>query len=558
MASYASLPILGRVKLPNNTVYALVDVDGREMIAPTFASTASYSAGDYVIYRDPSADPAVDNLYVFNAGHTGAWTGNDVTQVTVTSEIKRALETISGGIHYRGKTTSKLYEGSTLNPIIINGSSTPVEAGDMVTEDVPNVAVTYATGTAYAKGDYVKYGNAYYQVNTAITAAQNTSWEAVADKMGLVKGSPMFIWAEGQWTMLSGVGDGLGDLAYKDSASGTYTRPSGTGSVTIKNVSVSQKALDTTSIKGVAGTDTVSKMTAGTAVAVATVGTAKRYGTADVGEAVTYGTADVGAAVTYGTANRAATATTVATAGSTFNYGTADVDTAVTVATKGAEFVYGTADVGSAVTYGTANPDTPVTGIAKVGTSKTFSQNAIKLADTPVQDVDCLVFTAAGSASVIGVADTTGVSITPAVASDLTLTPAKAASTSQKANLVGTTSITPAKSAGTAHSARGVAGTTDIYQAVDSTTKLTPAVASTKTLTPAVAAPSDQTIVPAVANGTITPWTETAKTVATANANATTVVVGLKDGTGVVTGVTQGTESATVTVGTTTDTVVVK
>ena len=36
--------------------------------------------------------------------------------------------------------------------------------------------------------------------------------------------------------------------------------------------------------------------------------------------------------------------------------------------------VYGTADVGTAVTYGTANPGTTKTGIAEVGSQKTFTK----------------------------------------------------------------------------------------------------------------------------------------------------------------------------------------
>jgi hypothetical protein len=317
----------------------------------------------------------------------------------------------------------------------------------------------------------------------------------------------MFIWAEGQWTMLSGVGDGLGDLAYKDSASGTYTKPTGTGSVTIKNVSVDKGALATTTITGTNGTEVVSKMSPGTAVAVAKVGTAVRYGTADVGEAVVYGTADVGGETTVGNANVGSSLTVATKAADPINYGTADVGTAVTVATKGAEFTYGTADVGTAVTYGTANPGTAVTGVAQVGSSKTVSKNAIRLDPTNPVDGDCLQFTNAETETIIGIADTTGVSITPAVASNLTLTPATAASSSQKANLVGTTSITPATAADSSRTAMVVGGTQTFTPAVASSTKIHGAVAAdtTRKLTPAVAAPNNQTLTPAESNGTITP-----------------------------------------------------
>lgn len=562
MAVYSNLAKLGRVKLPSGTTYALIDVDGRSMLAPNFSTSTSYNEGDYVIYGD--------TLYRFKTDHAaGAWDSDQATPVTVGSEINRVIGLISGGVHYRGKTTTPIHDGSTDNPITVNGGSLTVIDGDMVTLELDpaaspaGVASVYATGTAYSVGTYLKNGSDYYYVKEAVTAQENTSISAIAGKLDKVQSNPMFIFAEGQWSSFGGIGDGLGDLAYKDSASGTYVKPSGTGSVTIHGVSSTDGKLVTTTITGTNGIENVSKMTAGTPVEVAKAGTAVVYGTADVGQAVTYGNANVDTAVVYGKANKASTATTVATAGSTFNYGTADVGTGVSVAQVGASFVYGNADVGTEVTYGNANTGTAVTGVAKVGSSKTFSQNAIKFASTAV-DGDCLVFDNAGSDSVIGIADTTGVSITPAVASNTKLTPAVAADTTRTANKVTSTTITPAVSAGKAHSARSVGGTTDIYQAVDapSTQTLTPAVASTSTLTPAVAAPTNQKIIPAVSNGSITPWTESAKTVAKAASSETTVATGTISSTGtgstVVTSVTQTDSSATVTVGTTGDTVTVQ
>lgn len=561
MAVYSNLAKLGRVKLPSGTTYALIDVDGRAMLAPNFSTSTSYNEGDYVIYGD--------TLYRFNTDHAaGAWDDTQANSATVGSELNRIIGLISGGVHYRGKTTSPLHDGSTDNPITVNGGSLTVIDGDMVTLELDpaaspaGVASVYATGTAYPVGTYLKSGSDYYYVKEAVTAQENTSISAIAGKLNKVQSNPMFIFAEGQWSSFGGIGDGLGDLAYKDSASGTYVKPTGSGSVTIKDVTSNKAALATTTITGVKGTTSVSKATAGTAVNVATVDTAKRYGTANVGDAVVYGTANRAAsATTVGNANVATSATSVATAGSTFYYGTADVDEAVSVATAGTQVTYGTANVGAAVTYGTANPGTPVT-VAKVGTSKTFSQNAIKLADNPIQDTDCLVFVAAGSDSVIGVADEDGISVTPAVASNTTLTPAVAAPPTQKLTPVGgTKSITPAKSAGQSHSARGVGGTTNIYQAVASTTEIYGAVAapSTQTLTPATEAPSTQTIVPAKANGSITPYTMESVTVATANDSVTTVATGsLKTGTQLVTDVNVTNTTATVTVDTTTDTVTVK
>lgn len=428
----------------------------------------------------------------------------------------------------------------------------------MVTLDINTVASTYQTGVAYNAGTYIKNGNDRYYVKEDISTTENTSISAIASKLDKFNTEPMFIWAEGEWNAFGGIGDGLGDLAYKDSASGTYKRATG-GFVTIKDVTSNKAALATTTITGVKGTTSVSKATAGTAVNVATVDTAKRYGTANVGNAVVYGTANRAAsATTVGNANVATSATSVATAGSTFYYGTADVDEAVSVATAGTQVTYGTANVGTAVTYGTANPGTAISGIAKVGSSHSFTPawsgdattNNAGAISPRIIDTDCLELFPASTESVIGIADTTGVSITPAVASNKTLTPA-VASTSKLTPVGGTTSITPAKSAGQSHSARGVGGTTNIYQAVASTTEIYGAVAApdTQTLTPATEAPSTQTIVPAKANGSITPYTMESVTVATANDSATTVATGsLKTGTQLVTDVNVTNTTATVTV----------
>ncbi len=523
---YHGLAKLGRVQLPSGTSYALIDYNGRELIAPIFATSASYAVGDYVIYSD--------ELYIATATHTGAWNADHFSKVTVGSELKSIKASISGGIHYRGHTTSSLYEGATTNPIIINGASYTAVAGDMVILDPP----AYATAKAYVAGEYVINSGVIYQVTEAITASANTKFSDLKTK--IVPNAPEFLFDGTQWDELGSIDPaGLGELAYKDSASGSYVKPTGTGSVVVPTVTQpTTKSLEITTITPVGGTVGVSKMTAGTAKDIAKAGTAVRYGTADVGTAVTYGTAD-----------RAASATTVGNAnvGTAVVYGKANVGEAVTVATAGTAVVYGTANVGSAVTYGTANPGTAVSGIAKVGSSKTFTTAGVTASVTD----DCLTFTNASTGSVIGIADTTGVSITPAVASNTTLTPAVAAPTTQKLTPVGgTTDINPAVTA---------PSTQTLTPATASSTSIYGAVSSSKTLTPAVAAPNTQTIVPAVSNGTITPWTEAAKTVATAAADAVTVATGtLITGSDIVTQINVGTETKTVTVGTTTDTVTVR
>ena len=91
MAQYDELAKLGRVKLPSGTTYALIDVDGRAMLAPNFSTAVAYSAGDYVIYQD--------DLYRFDTAHApGPWDPTQVTQVQVGQELKRIIGLISGGV----------------------------------------------------------------------------------------------------------------------------------------------------------------------------------------------------------------------------------------------------------------------------------------------------------------------------------------------------------------------------------------------------------------------------------------------------------------------------
>ena len=154
MASYKNLAKLGRTELPSGTTYTLIDLDLREMIAPNFNAEASYEVGDYVIYDVVGTD---DSLYRFTSAHpAGAWNSADVELVVVGNELKRISKTIVGGITYRGKTTSMLYDDCTINPITIGGNSYTAVSGDLVKVDRANTALAYATNTAYAEHTYIK------------------------------------------------------------------------------------------------------------------------------------------------------------------------------------------------------------------------------------------------------------------------------------------------------------------------------------------------------------------------------------------------------------------
>lgn len=149
-----------------------------------------------------------------------------------TNNIDDLYDIVAGGVHYRGKTTSDIFDGANVNPIIINGETYTAQAGDLVIKDVDG----------------------------------GESLEFVFD--GTV------------WSELGSTGV-LGTLAYKDNAStqykpkgsvtttlsqtntqatltkGDYT-PAGTNaasSVTLSGGATSK--LVTTTIKGVAGTTTL-------------------------------------------------------------------------------------------------------------------------------------------------------------------------------------------------------------------------------------------------------------------------------------------------------------
>ena len=517
MSVYYNLAKLGRVKLPSGTTYALIDVDCRKMITENYTSEASYSTGDLVIGTGLTGDNITFNDCLLRAKSdipAGPFDSSKWEVVTVASEIHRLEDAIAGGIHYRGKTSTGLYDGSSTNPIVINDESYTAGAGDLVIVDRSSAAVNYAINTAYSAHTYVKYNSLYYITNAAITASENTSWSAVEAKMDVVKSDPMFLFDGTLWDLVDSESEGLGDLAYKDTASGTYRRPTGSGTVTIPTVAPSSEKLVTTSITPANGTVDATYVTGGTEKDIAKVGTAVRYGTANVGESVV-----------YGTANRASSATV---------YGTADVGTEV--------------EVGTSLT-GTTTFNTDAIKSASLTGTKTFNTDAIKSATATGTDGttaakagiitsvdgDCLKFDNAG---------TTTISVATTAASTGTVGISTTAASTATVGL-GKTGITPAVAA---------PSTQTIYGAVSAP--------SSQTLTPAVAAPNTQTLTPAADNGKLTgSYTLTQKTPA-ALGSAVTVATGSvsSSGTGgsVVTNVSVGTTTGNVDVGYENSTVTVR
>lgn len=389
---------------------------------------------------------------------------------------------MSSGVHYRGKTTTALYDGATTNPISISGSSYTAESGDLVIVDLSSIAATYATGTAYSQYEYIVSGGIYYIVTSAITASENTSLTAIASKINVVSSDPEFLYDGSTWAALGSIADGLGDLAFQDTASGTYVKPTGSGTVSINTYTPSTKSLATTTITGTNGTVSASNITnvASSAFALA-----------------------------------ASSSTTVATAGTATYVGNADVGDSVTVVTGLSDSTsFNTDAINSATLTGTTEFSVGAIKSASLNGTTTFATSGI----TTAVSGDCLTFSTASTGTVGIETDTADTGIV-----GISTTAASTASVS-----LSTTSITPAKAvSSTSTSIIPVGGTTSILGVSGTSNAVTGITYST--VSPAAAASS-----------------------------ATTVATGsLETGSDIVVGLTSSTESATVTVGTTSDTVTV-
>jgi hypothetical protein len=270
------------------------------------------------------------------------------------------------------------------------------------------------------------------------------------------------------------------------------------------------------SITGVDGSTLASKATAGTAVAVAKAGTAITVAKRDT-TAKTIGNANVGTAKTVATSIKSATASVTQNAYNA-DYVEADeclVLTPATVTVTPTVTLNTTsvtpAEASSATIYGCSATDTSVTPAVSNGniTPWSFSDVTVPVAATATSFNPAV----ASSTKAYVCADGTGVSITPAKASTKTLTPAADNGTITPWTF---TDVTVPQAASKA---------TVFNPAVSSSTKIY-GVGGVADITPAVAAPSTQTIVPAVANGTITPYTFETVTAAKVASAATTVATG--------------------------------
>lgn len=131
MATLNNLAKIYKIKLPSNVTYAIIDLDGRAMIAENYTQGVAYQANTYVIYQDNFYRITSDITVADNIG----WSAVEKTLVTIGSELTALRNFLTTGIHYKGKTTTPLYDEATTNPIVINGEDYTAVEGDLVIYD---------------------------------------------------------------------------------------------------------------------------------------------------------------------------------------------------------------------------------------------------------------------------------------------------------------------------------------------------------------------------------------------------------------------------------------
>lgn len=130
--------------------YNYKDAAARNMITPVFDSSTIYAVGDYCIYNN--------GLYKCTTAHTGAWSANDFTSVSVMDEIKNA----SGGGGLVDKThaivfLSSVYDSKTVTFPVLPGAMTNnnnVFVAWAVVMAYPSSSLTNITQPAYSAGQF--------------------------------------------------------------------------------------------------------------------------------------------------------------------------------------------------------------------------------------------------------------------------------------------------------------------------------------------------------------------------------------------------------------------
>lgn len=286
---------ISQITLPSGNTYTLKDADLRAAVGiQEYDTGVAYSKGDYLHYDG--------NLYIvdedIDANDNTQFSDVDTSALDVNADINAKYNElkglIAGGVHYRGVTSTPLTDGETDPDITINGDTYTAEAGDLVIYqdngsstgvDVDREFIYSGTvwnefgagiGT-FGELAFVDEARGTYNGETisGVTATGSISGTAT------ITTTPTTVESTGNFTPAGDVSVTINTLTQTPTAAGLtredYT-PSGSIEVTNPTVTISTDAQsgDVSVVTGVAvgGTDTVNKVSAGSAVAVATTDTA--------------------------------------------------------------------------------------------------------------------------------------------------------------------------------------------------------------------------------------------------------------------------------------------
>lgn len=268
------------------------------------------------------------NLSAIKIGNTTY----DIKDATAREQIAEIISSITGGIHYRGVTTTEIEDGSTTSSITINGETVTAVSGDLVIyEDMEFIfdgTEWHEFGSTGSLKSLAFKDTATGTINAADSGhTHSVTYVKTGNKHSVTQGT---VSATGKFTPAGNIGVSSGEANYTPAGTNASSVVTLTGGSTAKLV--------TTSVKGVAGTLTThdtptlnktgvgsaSDWNAGTMFSASVSGETLTLN-AGTAPSLTLATVQVGTSLTAGTEQTVATAnasaTTVATGAAT-NSGT--------------------------------------------------------------------------------------------------------------------------------------------------------------------------------------------------------------------------------------------
>ena len=136
----------------DNVKIRVKDERARADIADNFSERTSYAIGDLVIYEG--------YLYKFTSAHSaGAWSGTDVTQITIAGQLNAMQIDIDGKLNTKSDVThvhdERYYTETEMDALL----TTKLNPSDIASE--------FSDSVSYAGGDLVAYDNHPYKFTSA-------------------------------------------------------------------------------------------------------------------------------------------------------------------------------------------------------------------------------------------------------------------------------------------------------------------------------------------------------------------------------------------------------